>query len=67
MRTRALFRDWRATITMDALDEFVDARALEQWATIAGRLIGLGDWRPDCSGVHGRFAVESVEKMDDAA
>ena len=61
MRTRALFQDWRAEVVVDGLDELVDAEALERWATIAGRLIGLGDWRPDCSGEYGRFTVQSVK------
>ena len=57
MRTRALFPDWSATVTVDALDELVDAEALQRWAGIAGRLIGIGDWRPDCSGEYGRFTA----------
>ena len=61
MRTRALFREWRAEVVVDCLDELVDSLALERWANIAGRLIGLGDWRPDCSGEYGRFTVESIK------
>ena len=61
LRTRARFREWKAVVTVEALDELVDAEALERWAQIAGRLIGVGDWRPDTSGVYGRFSVDSVE------
>ena len=61
MKTRALFREWRAEVVMDCLDGLVDSAALERWATIAGRLIGIGDWRPDCSGEYGRFTVESIK------
>lgn len=61
MRTRALFEKWSARITVDALDELVDSDALLRWANIGGRLIGIGDWRPDCSGEHGRFTVELLD------
>ena len=65
MRTRALFKSWRADITIKAMDDMVDAAALKRWFTIAGNMIGIGDWRPDCSGSHGKFDVVSVERVSD--
>lgn len=63
MRTRALFWPWEATATFDVLDEHVDEAALERWLMIGGRMIGLGDWRPDTSGSYGRFLVEGIERL----
>ena len=57
VRTRALFTEWSVTATIEVLDELVDAEALRGWLDTAGRLIGMGDWRPDKSGDHGRFVV----------
>ena len=49
--------------TVEADDELVDERQLAVWLDIAGRRIGLGDWRPEKSGHYGRFALESIEEL----
>ena len=41
-------------------DELVDQTQLETWLDIAGRRIGLGDWRPAKSGHFGRFETLSI-------
>lgn len=59
LRTRARFETpWSAEFTVEGDDELVDIPMLEAWLDIAGRRIGLGDWRPEKSGVHGRFTAE---------
>ena len=65
-RTRALFPDWGlvAVITVFNLDDgprpkpAIDAAQIMRWASTAGQRIGIGDWRPQTSGMHGRFDVE---------
>ena len=47
----------------NADDELVDERQLAAWLDIAGRRIGLGDWRPEKSGHYGRFCMESIEEL----
>ena len=62
MRTRAKFdMPWSCTFGVDADDELVSREQLERWLDVAGRRIGLGDWRPEKSGTYGRFEVESIE------
>lgn len=62
MRTRPMFDlPWAVTFQVDAEDDLVDESQLRQWLDIAGRRIGLGDWRPEKSGEFGRFEVESLE------
>ena len=62
MRTRAKFdQPWSCDILVDVDDELVDASQLAEWLEIAGRQVGLGDWRPEKSGHYGRFAVGFVE------
>lgn len=61
LRTRAKFDEWELTFHLDTDNELVDKEQLESWLDIAGRRIGLGDWRPEKSGDYGRFEVVSVE------
>ena len=58
LRTRALFDPWSVTATLDCDDELIDKDQLENWLDIAGRRIGIGDWRPEKSGSYGRFTAE---------
>lgn len=63
-RTRAKFDEWGVTFVVEADDELVDVTQLEQWLSIAGRRIGLGDWRPEKSGDFGRFALVSIAPVN---
>ena len=65
LRTRAKFDEWGVTFIVEADDELVDQSQLETWLDIAGRRIGVGDWRPEKSGVYGRFEKESIEALTD--
>ena len=63
MRTRAMFElPWTIRATVETLVESVDRAMLENWLETAGRLVGIGDWRPEKSGHYGRFnaAVEEA-------
>lgn len=61
MRTRAKFDPpWACKFTVDVDEELIDRDQLMEWLDIAGRRIGIGDWRPEKSGVYGRFQTESV-------
>ena len=63
-RTRAKFDlPWRCTVDVDVDEELIDREQLLEWLDIAGRQVGLGDWRPEKSGLHGRFKVESLEEV----
>ena len=63
LRTRARFMEWSCTFRVEVDDELCDQDQLADWLDIAGRRIGLGDWRPEKSGHHGRFEVESIEEI----
>ncbi len=67
LRTRAKFElPWSCTFEVDVDDEQIDLRQLLDWLDIAGRQIGLGDWRPEKSGMFGRFAEPEIEKVEEA-
>ena len=64
MATRAMFDvPWSCEFDVDTDPELVDAAQMERWLDIAGRRIGLGDWRPDKSGQYGRFEA-SIASAD---
>lgn len=65
-RTRAKFDEWSVTLLLEADDELVDQQQLESWLDIAGRRIGLGDWRPEKSGDYGRFVVDEIKRAEAA-
>jgi hypothetical protein len=54
MRTRPIFHRWAATVTFEYLDDQLDESDVIDLLRIAGRLIGVGDWRPR----YGRFEVQ---------
>ena len=60
MRTRPIFRGW----SLDALAQYdpdvLNQRDIEEIAVDAGKLVGLGDWRPK----HGRFDAEVVPVVE---
>ena len=65
-RTRAKFDEWSVTFRVDTDPELVDADQLASWLDIAGRRIGLGDWRPQTSGgIYGRFETVKIEPIGD--
>lgn len=66
LRTRARFDlPWACTFRADCDDELVDQRQLESWLEIAGRRIGLGDWRPEKSGDFGRFEIKEIKAEEE--
>ena len=56
VRTRPMFRRWSCTAVAQYDPDVLNMRDIEEIATDAGRLCGLGDWRPK----HGRFQVEMI-------
>ena len=62
--TRPRYDEWSLTFTVETDPELCEVQHIEQWLDIGGRRIGLGAWRPACSGEFGRFKVLSVEKVE---
>jgi hypothetical protein len=57
MRTRPIFPEWELEFTVEYSPDLVQRDRLEEWVEVAGRQIGLSDWRPN----YGRFEVVSAE------
>jgi hypothetical protein len=54
MRTRPIFRNWSINAIAQYDPDVLNLRDVEEIASDAGKLVGLGDWRPK----HGRFEAE---------
>jgi hypothetical protein len=54
MRTRPIFRNWQAAVEFAYDPDVLDYRQIKEILHDAGRLVGVGDWRPK----FGRFEVE---------
>jgi hypothetical protein len=56
MRTRPIFRAWKAEVVVSYHDSDVDHDVLRDLVQIAGEVIGVGDWRPK----FGRFNLSKL-------
>ena len=63
LRTRAKFDTWGVVFTVEVDSELVDQQQLATWLDIAGRRIGLCDWRPEKSGHYGRFETVAINAI----
>lgn len=54
MRTRPIFRDWAAEISIDFRPGDLNRSEVEEMVRVAGDVVGIGDWRPK----FGRFTAE---------
>lgn len=55
MRTRPIFQRWAATVMFEYLDDQLSESDLIDILRVAGRIVGIGDWRPR----YGRFEIVS--------
>lgn len=61
MRTRPQFHDWSVEVDIHYDTSQAQSSDILRWLETAGRIIGIGDWRPESSGNFGRFTVERVD------
>lgn len=54
-----MLREWSAEFTF-IVDEF-DVDVLRQILETAGKMVGIGGWRPQCRGRFGKFSVEKFK------
>ena len=61
MRYRPMFRDWKLTFDVEFEDE-ISAEVMKEAFEIAGRYVGIGDWRPQKKGKFGKFQVTNFQE-----
>ena len=54
---------WTATAVVHVIDETITDDVLERALTDAGKLVGVGRFRPQNGGFYGRFIVKEIEEV----
>lgn len=58
IRCRPLFREWACKLALEIDTEMLpNIDIVSQVLNIAGKIIGVMDWRPERLGIHGRFTA----------
>lgn len=60
IRYRAEFPKWEATLTVEYNARAISVEQVVNLFRVAGFSVGIGDWRPERDGNHGRFEVTDV-------
>ncbi|MEZ6097264.1 MAG: hypothetical protein R3C03_24075 [Pirellulaceae bacterium] len=61
IRHRPKFNDWGCLLALEVDTEMLpDVSIVQELLNIAGKIIGVGDWRPEKLGTFGRFSAEIV-------
>ena len=55
---------WSATFILEVDLELVDKNKMERWVDTAGRRVGMCDWRPQKSGIYGRFQLVEIKEIE---
>lgn len=57
IRGRPEIPKWAAEILFEVDTDFIEPDQVRELLSIAGRIAGVGDWRPEKRGPHGRYKV----------
>lgn len=57
LRHRPRFDDWALTFSLSVDTDTLGTKLLREIIDATGKKIGLGDFRPDCKGMYGKFVV----------
>lgn len=61
MRTRPVFDEWAVHLIAEFDSSELDPERFAEFVVKAGRMVGLGDWRPEKNGQYGRFDAKIEE------
>jgi len=57
LRYRAHFPTWEATLNLEFMRNVLSPEQILNLVNLAGFSVGIGDWRPEKGGSHGRYAI----------
>ena len=63
---RPCFHDWQLSFSLELDETVIGIKLLREIIDMAGKRIGLGDFRPACKGPFGKFVVVSWDAQDAA-
>lgn len=61
MRTRPVFDDWAVSFTVEFDTSELDPEKYVEFVQKAGKMVGIGDWRPEKNGQMGKFTADITE------
>lgn len=61
LRARPLFRDWAMLIPMEIDETYVTPDQVLILSNLGGKMVGIGDYRPERKGMYGQFTVELIK------
>jgi hypothetical protein len=61
---RPCFHDWALEFELDVDEKEMHPKLVREIVDAAGKKIGLGDFRPDCKGMFGKYVVTKWEEAD---
>lgn len=61
LRARPEIERWACVLELEVDLDFTNPRQVEELLNIAGRISGVGDFRPERRGPHGRYRAELLE------
>lgn len=63
MTHRPMFRDWELEFNITFNEAIIHPDVLKEILDTAGKIVGIGDWRPAKKGTFGKFDVVKFEKL----
>ncbi len=63
---RPMFNDWSLSFSLELDETIISPALLREIVDAAGKRIGIGDFRPDCKGMFGKFVVTHWKNGDAA-
>ena len=64
LRYRPQFDRWSCRVSVEFYPTQIDPESVANLLDAAGAGVGIGEWRPEKGGPHGRFAIVDQEKWD---
>ena len=61
---RPILKEWELDFEVNFDEEQIAPSIMKELLEIAGKVAGLGDWRPQKKGPHGKFQVTSWKEAD---
>lgn len=64
VRTRALFPEWACTLEIEFVSSLIRGNQIANLLAAAGKIVGMGDWRPQKGGQYGKFRICDDDDAD---
>lgn len=61
IRCFPVFHEWSTRCQLICFNDEITPAKLEEYAKLAGRIVGIGRWRPQNNGLYGRYAISNFK------